>query len=172
MIHFARSKNGTIDGMVKPKGKKQFFLFCCVGAINTVLDLSMYFFLHQIAGVPAYVASPIIVFAVMSISYVLNAKIVFPTVLKLKQYAEFMILTGIGVIVIQTTMSTLFERWAQDFLINLNVFSREDLNIFIANSLVRITGVIFSLAWNFLFYKYFVFREKPKSDEEPISEKP
>lgn len=153
-------------GMNKTKGKKQFILFCCVGLINTVLDLSFYFVLHQIMGLPAYFASPLIVFTVMSISYVLNAKIVFPTTLKLKQYVNFMILTGIGVIVIQTTMSSLFERWAQDFLINLQIFSKEDLNIFIANSLVRIAGVIFSLAWNFLFYKYVVFRDRPKEKDK------
>lgn len=151
--------------MGKKKNKKQFILFCIVGLINTVLDLSMYFILHQIIGLPAYIASPFIVFIVMSISYVLNARIVFPTLLKLRQYISFMIFTGIGVIAIQTTISTLFEKWAQDFLLNLQIFSKDDLNIFIANSIVRVTGVIFSLAWNFLFYKYVVFRNKDENNQ-------
>lgn len=154
--------------MSKTKGKKQFILFCFVGLINTILDLSLYFVLHQNMGLPAYIASPLIVFTVMSFSYVLNAKIVFPTNLKFRQYISFMILTGIGVIVIQTTLSMLFERWAQGFLINLQIFSKENINIFIANSSVRITGVIFSLVWNFLFYKYVVFRDRSKENDSTV----
>lgn len=152
--------------MTKTKGKREFVLFCCVGLVNTVLDLSLYFAIHQIMGMPTYLASPIVVFTVMSISYVLNAKIVFPSALKLRQYVHFMLLTGLGVIAIQTTVSTLFESWAQDFLINLQFFTDNELNIFIANSLVRITGVVFSLAWNFLFYKYVVFRDRPEDNEK------
>jgi putative flippase GtrA len=154
--------------MGSKKNKKQFILFCFVGLINTVLDLSMYFILHQVMGFPAYVVSPIIVFTVMSISYVLNAKIVFPTALKIKQYISFIVLTGLGVIVIQTTISTLFEKWAQEYLINLHIFSKNDLNIFIANSIVRVTGVVFSLAWNYLFYKNVVFRIDAR--QKPIKE--
>jgi putative flippase GtrA len=152
------------------KDKKQFILFCCVGLINTVLDLSMYFIMHQTMGIPAYIASPLIVFTVMSISYVLNAKIVFLSPLRIKQYVNFMVLTGLGVIAIQTTISTLFEKWAQGFLLDLKIFSSQEFNIFVANSLVRITGVAFSLAWNFLFYKYVVFRVKESSTKATDSD--
>lgn len=150
--------------MSKAKDKKQFLMFCLVGLINTVLDLSMYFFLHQIMEMPTYIASPLVVFTVMSLSYILNAKLVFFSMLSLRQYAGFMALTGLGVIAIQTTISTLFENWAQEFLLDISILSSQELNIFIANSLVRITGVVFSLAWNFLFYKYVVFKIRENRD--------
>lgn len=95
----------------------------------------------------------------MSVSYVLNAKLVFMAELSTAKYLQFMLFTGIGVIVIQTTVSLIFEGWAQTRLNSINIFENNEVNIFIANSLVRISGVIFSLSWNFLFYKKVVFKK-------------
>lgn len=154
--------------MSKNKNIGQFILFCLVGFINTVVDLTFYYILHQLLDVPTFIASPMVVATVISLSYTLNAKIVFKSNLNLKQYVEFMLLTGVGVLLIQTTMSTLFEARAQGLLLGVNIFNNGNLNIFIANSSVRIVGVIFSLIWNFLFYKYVVFRNQHNKDDENV----
>lgn len=129
----------------------------------------MYLVLHQSLGIPSYIASPVIVFIVMSISYVLNAKFVFLNDLDIKQYIEFMVLTGIGVITIQTTISYVFETRAQNFLSSIDISRDNNINIFLANSLVRICGVIFSILWNYLFYKHIVFRVKIKPPKEEVA---
>jgi putative flippase GtrA len=144
--------------MGKMSSKKQFILFCVVGFINTLLDLSLYFLLHQVMGIPAYIASPIVVILVMTFSYFMNAKLVFYSDLNFKQYIEFMLLTGVGVIIIQTAISQFFEDSAYQFLVSLKIFSGTELNTFLANSIVRMSGILFSLTWNFLFYKYVVFK--------------
>lgn len=146
--------------MEKMNSKKQFLLFCGVGFINTLLDLSFYFLLHQFMRIPAYVASPIVVTFVMTFSYFMNARFVFASKPNLKQYVEFMLLTGIGVIIIQTAISQFFEESAYRLLVDLKIFSGSELNTFFANSFVRMSGIVFSLSWNFLFYKYVVFKIK------------
>lgn len=163
--------------MGKMNSKKQFVVFCGVGFINTVLDLSLYFILHQSMNIPAFLASPIVVTLVMTFSYFMNAKFVFQAVPNLKQYIEFMLLTGVGVILIQTVISQYFEESAYRFLVDLHIVNGAELNTFLANSFVRMSGIVFSLSWNFIFYKYFVFKIKNKqkvtdneSADEPMND--
>jgi putative flippase GtrA len=136
---------------------KRFILFCIVGLVNTVVDITLYFFLHQFLGFPAFVASPITVIAVMTFSYYLNSKFVFKNELNLNKYLKFMLFTGAGVIVIQTLLSTFFEHHVQAAVIQLGFSSNQGFDIFVANSLTRISGIFFSLIWNYFFYKLLVF---------------
>ncbi len=158
--------------MRSSKSKKQFALFCLVGLINTVIDLSLYLILHQILGIPTYIASPLVILVVMSISYILNAKLVFFSTPNTNQYLKFMLFTGVGVIVVQTSISFIFERHAQNLLIGLNFFKNEELDVFLANSIIRIFGVVFSITWNFLFYKYVIFKIEKSRNTETITDSP
>lgn len=135
---------------------RRFIKFCIVGLLNTLLDIVIYGVMRQWVGFGVIVSSTITVIIVITFSYVLNAMYVFKSRPNRKSYFKFFITTGIGIVVIQGTISRFIEPILSNFL-NLTSASSQ-IEVFMSNSIVRIGGTAFSLTWNYLFYRYFVFR--------------
>lgn len=115
----------------------------------------LYAYFHQLLALGPIISSTLSVFIVMTVSFVLNALFVFKRTITLKTYLKFLLVTATGIIIIQGIISELLEPVVRGFA--LNHLGNGTLEIFFANSLTRVTGTIFSLVWNFLFYKFVVF---------------
>lgn len=142
--------------------------FLVVGTFNTLLDFILLNILFQVVGLPLLLANSISVTVAVTGSYILNHKIVFRQQggLTLKGYGHFLLITGFSVLVIQNivifTAKHLFvvpeDRYIE--ILNHSVSERVlELN------LAKVVAVLIGMVWNFLLYKYVVFKN-PKPTQE------
>lgn len=155
--------------MIKKIWEYNKFRFICVGAFNTLLDLSILNTLVYVVHFPIWLSNTISVGTSVSLSYFLNHYIVFqqhnkPTI---KQYLKFFFVTGISVILLQTLIIYLTKSTYLSLVHSL--INTRSHNKQIALNLAKITAVLIGLIWNFFFYSKVIFKKDSKLIEEERS---
>ena len=129
-----------------------------VGVINTLSDFLLFNIFLSLFHLPLLVANIFSVSIVMTLSLYLNRRFVFGTsnaAANAKNAAKFIIVTLIGLYAIQNSIIFI----AIGFLNNMPAII-PDNHILQAN-IAKAIGVVGSATWNFLLYKFWVFK-KPK----------
>lgn len=148
--------------------RQQIARFVTVGCFNTLLDFTLLNILTAVVGLPTLVANTVSVSIGITASYLLNHYVVFrhsgkPT---LKNYARFFVITGVSVIgiqnlVIYTVSHLIVVQPGQGATVMGHFISGETIELNVAKAL----AVLMGMAWNFLLYKYVIFKDDPNTSE-------
>lgn len=136
--------------------------FLVVGCLNTGLDFLLLNTIVFVFGIYPLVANTISVTLGITISYVLNHKFVFRSdeEISLRKYITFFAVTGFSSIVIQNSIIYGFEAVGRMHFGHLILMSDiANSNAFRLN-VAKATAVLIGMVWNFVFYKFVVFRKK------------
>jgi putative flippase GtrA len=137
---------------------------------NTIFDLTLLNILVLGFGMPIVFANLISATLSMSLSYFLNHHLVFRSSEKhsIKKFINFLLVTGVGILGIQTLIILLVTHFLYHFTTQIESFLASlhielSTQAFILN-LAKIVAVFASMIWNFTIYYYFIF----KSDREDL----
>jgi putative flippase GtrA len=122
----------------------QFFKFCLIGFLNTLVDFAVYLFFSRIIGLYFFYANLLSVFIAMSSSFVLNKYWTFKNhdqAVK-KQYLMFLLVNTVYFILNNAIVFGL-----------VHYFNAWDV-------LAKIIAIMIGLFWNFGANKYWTFKEK------------
>lgn len=140
--------------------------FGVVGVLNTVIDFSIFNALTAGRRVPDVVANICSTTVAMIFSFVANRDAVFHggSGNPLQQAVVFFAVTAVGVWVLQTGVLYLLadrwrwpRRWLQQALRLVGQRDAAPTDLIMRNA-GKIGGTVVSLVWNFVMYKYVVFR--------------
>lgn len=121
--------------------RRQFFGYALVGSTGTILDLITLAFFKEILGWRPVTA--VIVNQIICINYIffLNKRFTFGAQGKtLKRLWDFILLSVWNYVFAVAWMYFLNEKMGYNYLV------------------VRITSIILAVSWNFLLYKYWIYR--------------
>lgn len=135
--------------------------FAMAGTCNTCLDFLLFNFLVFTVALPVLVANTLSVAICVVISYFLNQRYVFRGVSRAswKNLTLFALITGFSSIVLQGLVIWLFgvfthSIFGHSLLVMQNVNDHRSIQVNMAKAAAVGTGMV----WNFLFYKYVVFK--------------
>lgn len=137
------------------------------GCCNTALDFLILNVLTLALGLPVLLANSISVMFGISISYALNHFFVFryPYKISVKKFLSFFALTGFSSLILQNVVIYLFEMFFDtQFGNSLLLLPDAEGRHVLALNIAKLCAVGVGLVWNFLAYRYIVFR-KPASEE-------
>lgn len=134
--------------------KSQLARFSSIGILNTAVDFLLFALLTNIVGLHFIVANVLSTGSALGLSFYLNGKLTFRTALTSKGIVLFFVTTLVGLWVLQPLVITLSEPFIRPLLLSIG---QEDTSLIVA----KIIATLFSLTWNFVLYKYVVFRDKP-----------
>lgn len=164
-------------GATAPKGRTvgQVVRFGLVGVVNTIVDYVTFITLTIVFNIPlshVWIAKYPSSAVGMAVSFVLNRRFVFrATAHRARgQVFRFIVATLIGIFVIQNLLTQLFASKVQYFGIEAShVVDVAGLSrTFTIKTVAFALGAVASIVWNFLAYKYWVFRP----DEDARMESP
>ena len=148
---------------------KRVVRFGVVGCFNTLFDALLLLFFFKILGIPSIAANTLAVAISVSMSYVLNHKVVFryDKGYSFTNYLKFFAITGFSSIIIQDFVIYIVTEhlWVVSEATNIMILGRQfelkTLELLAAKGFAVGIGMI----WNFLLYKYVVFRGHKPHDE-------
>ena len=148
----------TEQGKVMSK-KRMFIIFCLIGVINTLVDLSIYLVLRRrgLAVIPANIISTSVA---LIVSYVLNKRFTFKSSGSNKQsFIAFVIVTLSGLWLLQPAII-----YSVAAILNMPAVHAAVAPIYgnydtIRNLFGKLAATPATLVWNFLLYKKFVFKQ-------------
>ncbi len=140
--------------------------FGIVGVLNTLIDFSIFNFLTgrlKIAKIPSNICSTTVA---MLFSFIANRDAVFQAGSgnPVTQAALFFITTAFGLYVLQSGIfHIMLELWewprrVAEWIVRSFYVGKHVSTDFVLRNGVKICGTIVSLIWNFILYKYVVFR--------------
>jgi len=141
--------------------------FGLIGVINTVIDFAIYNFMISIVGFGVIAANVVAVTFAMTFSFFANKKFVFSNNSKdvARQAVLFLTFTAFGLYIIQNVIIYgLTEVWTWPLEVGKNIvdaiglgdtFSQE----IIYNNGAKAVAIAFTMVWNYLSYKKFVFKK-------------
>jgi putative flippase GtrA len=145
--------------------------FLVAGCVNTALDFVLLNVLVFAFGMPTLVANAISVTVGICVSYLLNHFFVFryQEPISLKRFGMFFLVTGFSSLILQNAVILGFELlFDTEFGRSLLFLPSEDGKHFVAINIAKAAAVLLGLIWNFLFYKFVIFRSRQAaSSEEP-----
>lgn len=151
---------------------KQQVRFLIAGCFNTALDFLILNVLTLALGFPVLVANSVSVLFGISISYALQHFFVFryPYRISWKKFLEFFVITGFSSLILQNVIIYLFEllfdtKFGNSLLLVPDAEGRH----FLAINIAKFCAVLIGLVWNFLMYKFVVFRRPQNEAAEPES---
>jgi putative flippase GtrA len=160
--------------LLKKFWERKVIRFLVVGCFNTAFDISLLLAILKVFNWPPLVANSLSVSIAITVSYFLNHRIVFRHYggYSLKKYARFFLVTGLGVILIQDIVIYFVtdKFWViskmRTFVLLGHATSVRTIELLGA----KLTAVLVGLTWNYLLYKYVVFRghETAESKEEEL----
>jgi putative flippase GtrA len=172
-------------GAPAPTGRTagQIVRFALVGAVNTVVDYVTFITLTVVFSISLsnvwmakYPSSAL----GMTVSFFLNRRFVFRATAHRarRQAVRFVVATLIGIFVIQNLLTQLFASKVQYFgieafhAVNAAGLSRAKFTLglsegFTIKTVAFALGAVASIVWNFLAYKYWVFRQDEDATMEP-----
>ena len=164
-------------GAPAPKGRTagEVVRFVLVGVVNTVVDYVTFITLTVVFDIPlsrVWIAKYPSSAVGMAVSFFLNRRFVFrATAHRARgQALRFIAATLIGIFVIQNLLTQLFASKVQYF--GIEAFHAVDAagvpRAFTIKTVAFTLGAVASIVWNFLAYKYWVFRP----DEDAKMESP
>jgi putative flippase GtrA len=142
--------------------------FLCVGSFNSLLDLSILNVLVFGFHFPVWLGNALSVSVSISVSYLLNHFIVFrrkhdPNY---RQFIVFFLITGIGIIAIQTTVIYLLTTPYNHLLLNhVNSISK-NLDKKLSLNMAKITAILVGMTWNYILYSKIVFKKNEIAQEQ------
>jgi putative flippase GtrA len=148
--------------LLKKLWERKVIRFLVVGCFNTAFDIFLLITILKIFNCPPLVANSLSVSIAVTVSYFLNHSIVFRDTgsYSLKKYARFFLVTGLGVILIQDIVIYFVtdKLWiisdASTVTLLGHATSARTLELLGA----KLAAVLVGLTWNYLLYKYVVFR--------------
>jgi putative flippase GtrA len=145
--------------------------FLCVGSFNALVDLTTLNTLVFVGHLPVWLANTISVTIGITISYFLNHFIVFRHGNKPnpKLFLKFFVITGIGVIVLQTAVIYLTRPMYTDLLRSIHSISPSIRPKFSLN-MAKITAILVGMFYNYLFYSKIVFKKKTLTETKETQE--
>lgn len=139
--------------------------YIVAGVFNTILDVSLLNLIVTLLQLPPVIANTISVSVGITISYFLSHYFVFARKdgISLKKYLMFFCVTGFSAIILQGLIifgveHVLASAWAHSFFLLRDLAANETLGL----NAAKIAAVSVSMVWNFLLYKYVVFRKHPE----------
>ena len=148
--------------------------FLVVGCFNTAFDITLLVTILKIFNWSPLVANSLSVSIAITVSYFLNHHIVFRQTggYSLKKYLRFFLVTGLGVIIIQDLVIYLVtdKFWVISKTETVTLLQHATSVKTIQLLGAKLMGVLLGLAWNYLLYKYIVFRghETAESKEDEL----
>ena len=128
---------------------RNFIIFCSIGILNTVVDISLYLLLRS-SGMTVLVANIISTSVALCISYFLNRKYTFrSTTNPRSNVVPFLLVTLTGLWVLQPILIY----FSLNLLEQLSIQSSTQLDL-----VAKLIATIFTLVWNYILYKKIVFR--------------
>jgi putative flippase GtrA len=142
--------------------------FGLVGILNTLLDIVLFNVIRKFTKIKTIWASYISSTVAMINSYILNRLWTFKSAQtgegQLSEAAKFFFVTVIGVYVIHNGIVWLLSEkftWPSKVIYSIykripvigKIFSEK----FVYDNVAKVAGIAFSMIWNFVFYKFFVF---------------
>jgi putative flippase GtrA len=126
-----------------PRFFRQFAKFAVVGAIGTIIDVSILVFLKEVVGLNVYVANSISFSSAVINNYLLNSYWTFADQDRQpkKQFVQFFIVSVVGL-----ALSELLLAFFHDYM---------GLYYLIA----KVLGILVVLFWNFFANRFWTFRE-------------
>jgi putative flippase GtrA len=140
---------------------KQQVRFLIAGCLNTGLDFLILNLLTFVAHLPQLAANTISVTVGICVSYLLNHFFVFlhPTPIRLGLFLKFFAVTGFSSLVLQNSIIFGFESFFNTRYGNsLLLFAGTEGRAFVAINIAKLVAVLIGLVWNFVMYKFVVFR--------------
>ncbi len=142
------------------KNLTQFLKFTFVGIVNTAVDIGVFNFLIFIFGVASgasYILFKTISFSCAILnSFILNKSFVFNSKENAFNKREFSLFLAISFMGILLNVSVAF------LIYTLIYMYGESLPYYISANIGAVSGSVVVLLWNFLGYKFFVFKDNDK----------
>lgn len=154
---------------------RQQFRFLVAGCFNTALDFLLLNVLTLAFGLPTLAANTISVLIGIGVSYTLQHFFVFryPYRINLLKFLQFFAVTGFSSLVLQNVVIFLFEMLFDTKFGNSLLFLSDPAgNAILALNVAKASAVLTGLVWNFLFYKFVVFRVKAAPGGAGVVEAP
>ena len=148
--------------------------FLVVGCFNTAFDICLLIAILKVLDWPPLVANSLSVSIAVTVSYFLNHRVVFRDAggYSLKKYLRFFLVTGLGVILIQDIVIYFVtdKFWVISKTSTVMLFRHATSARTIELLGAKLTAVLVGLTWNYLLYKYIVFRghETPNSAADEL----
>ncbi|HEV2402959.1 MAG TPA: GtrA family protein [Candidatus Saccharimonadales bacterium] len=141
--------------------------FMSVGAINTATDITLLNIFALAFHIPTLIANLMSASISISMSYFLNHHIVFRSIDKHSwtKFAHFFILTGFGILAIQTLVIYSITHLLAHHLIAVSQFELAmglrslSVRAFTLN-IAKLLAVVVAMIWNFCMYHFIIFRNK------------
>ncbi len=142
--------------------------FVVVGAANTIIDFVVLNLLATVMGFPRIPSNIVSMTVAMTFSFIANKRLVFKSNSdkSRRQAALFVGGTLIGLYVIQTTAIYLFtEVWTSPVELVIEIEHALGLgdvftDDFVYTNTAKVFATVFSLIWNYNFYKRVVFKDE------------
>jgi putative flippase GtrA len=154
--------------MIKKLWAYKIFRFITIGVINTLTDISILNLLVFAFGAKVIYANLVSASISITLSYFWNHFIVFRHQNKatLKLFIKFFVITGLGILVIQTLVI-----YGVEHLVNINqIMNTTHLSHSLSKVLwvngAKLFAVAISMVWNFFLYTFAIF--KVDKEEEGI----
>lgn len=145
--------------------------FGVAGLANTGLDFVLLNTFVFIFGAFPILANAISVSIGISISYFLNHFFVFKSKIPVsfKKYVQFFCITGFSSLALQTLVIVLFTQlFESSFSRSLFILSGISGNTFLELNIAKIAAVLIGMIWNFMLYKYVIFRDKEEQADQSV----
>ena len=127
---------------------RNFIIFCSIGVLNTVVDISFYLLLRS-SGTTVLFANIISTSVALLISYFLNRKYTFKSTTNPRSnIVPFLIVTLVGLWVLQPVVIY----FSLNLLKQLSIQSSAQLDL-----VAKLIATAFTLVWNYVLYKKVVF---------------
>lgn len=146
--------------------RRIFIIFCIIGVINTLVDLTLYLLLRW-EGLPILVANVISTSTALTVSYILNKRFTFKAQgTTNRAFVPFVVVTLAGLWLLQPVIiygvTAIMNTAAVSDALTPLYGNYETLK----NLAGKLIATPFTLIWNFLLYKKFVFKTKlPRPDQ-------
>lgn len=137
------------------------FRFGCIGLINTLTDISILDFLVFAYKIKIIEANLISASISICFSYFWNHYLVFRHKKKvsLLLFIKFFIITGAGIILIQSMVIYGFEHIISIKFVMETLGTSKLISDLIRTNGIKIIAVLSSMVWNFILYSFTVFIE-------------
>ena len=136
--------------------KSQLARFGSIGILNTALDFFIFALLTNVVGLHYVAANTISTGSALGLSFFLNGKLTFRTKLTRKNALLFVVITLMGLWILQPLVIAVTEPLLRPLLADIEL---KEASLLAA----KIIATAFSLTWNFLLYKFIVFPVKTSS---------
>jgi len=137
--------------------------FGIVGALNTLIDFSIYNVLSSTVGLTLVQSNIVSTSVAMAFSFLANKHVVFQKGKgsAIRQGAKFFIVTAFGLYVLQTgTIKLLTDVWLAPIALGLGLahsFGIMGHDQFLIKNGAKAIATVISLTWNYIMYKKVVF---------------